>query len=76
MRCFSPVTTLVLKEVIGKSMEGSWQEIGWAIGGLAREEAVEIGRHFSQRAIFELTNDKVCVIPLDGDAREALPRVL
>lgn len=76
LRCFSPDTTLVLKEVNGKSIEGSWREIGWAIGGLAREEAVEIGRHFSQRAIFELTNDKVCVIPTDGGAREALPRVL
>jgi hypothetical protein len=76
LRCFSADMILLLKEVIGKSIEGSWQEFGWAIGGLTREEAVEIARHFSQRAIFELTDDRVCVIPTDGDAREALPRVL
>lgn len=76
LRHFSADTTLVLKEVIGKSIEGSWQEIGWAIGGLTREEAVVIGRHFAQRAVFELTDDEVCVIPMDGDARKALPRRL
>ena len=76
LRRFSADMTLLLKEVIGKSIEGPWQELGWAIGGLTREEAVEIARHFSQRAIFELTDDRVCVIPTDGDAREALPRVL
>lgn len=76
LRHFSADTTLVLKEVIGKSIEGFWQEIGWAIGGLTREEAVVIGRHFAQRAVFELTDDEVCVIPMDGDARKALPRRL
>lgn len=67
---------LLLKEVIGKSIEGSWQEIGWAIGGLTREGAVVIGRHFAQRAVFELTDDEVCVVPMVGEARKPLPRRL
>jgi hypothetical protein len=73
---FSPDKPLLLKEVIGKSIDGPWQETGWAIGGLTRDAAVAIGRHFAQRAVFELTDAEVCVIPMEGCARKALSRRL
>lgn len=66
--------SLILYEVLGRSPCGSWSEESWAVGGMKRDEAIMVGRHFAQRAVFELTENDVRVIPIEGPARDPLPR--
>ena len=46
----------------GCAIDGSWAEESYAVEGLAREEAIAIGRRFGQLAIFEVTAAGVDVI--------------
>jgi len=64
------------KEVIGKSMTGPWNETSIAVSGITQPEARRIGERFGQRAIFELTESEVRIVPIDGEQRRPLPRNL
>ncbi|WP_103670257.1 DUF3293 domain-containing protein [Pseudanabaena sp. BC1403] len=56
------------REVIGQSPDGVWKQDSFAVGGISKEEARELAKMFGQRAVFELTQDYICVIPTDrGD---------
>ena len=49
-------------EAVGVAPDLSYGEISVAVGGLTREEAVEIGRRYGQLAIFEIGHRKIRVI--------------
>jgi len=65
-----------LVRVFGRSTNPNsiWVEECWAVSGLTRSQAVEIGRIFQQRAIFELTEDVIMVISSDESVKNSLPR--
>lgn len=64
--------------VIGQSADpdATWAEESWAISGMKRSEALKIGRIFHQRAIFELTEEEMIIIAIDGTAMHTSPRCL
>lgn len=66
--------SFILSEVLGSSPCGSWSEESWAVGGITRDQAIVVGRHFAQRAVFELTEHDVRVIPIEGPSRDPLQR--
>ena len=56
------------EEVVGQSPDKKWKQESFAIGGINKEEARKLAEMFGQRAVFELTQDYICVIPTDrGD---------
>lgn len=65
-----------LTRVIGRSadLNSIWEEDCWAVSGLTRSQAVEIGRLFQQRAIFELTENATMVISSDETMMNTSPR--
>jgi phosphopantetheine adenylyltransferase len=65
-----------LVRVFGRSTNPNsiWVEECWAVSGLTRSQAVEIGRIFQQRAIFELTEDVIMVISSDESVKNSSPR--
>lgn len=67
-----------LVRVFGRSADPNsiWQEECWAVSGLSRSQAVQIGRLFQQRAIFELTEDSIIVISSDETVMNTSPRCL
>lgn len=50
------------EEVVGQSKDGQWKEISLAISGLSEEQAIAIGRHFAQWAIFRLDDNGLVVV--------------
>ena len=40
------------EEIIGRSADGQWQELSWAVTGIDKHQALAIGRMFHQWAIF------------------------
>lgn len=48
--------------VIGASAEGGWREESFAVSGLDRARACELGHRFGQTAIFKLTEDQLRVL--------------
>lgn len=62
------------QSVLGRSVTGTWSEPSFAIHGMTRSEACELGRLFGQRAIFELDEDTLRVISVDGQERAQRPR--
>ena len=48
--------------VIGCSSDMDWQEASFAIFGLQRNEACQLGSAFQQRGIFELTNSEMLAL--------------
>ena len=52
--------------VIGQSPDGKWKQDSFAVGGISKEEACQLARKFEQRAIFELTQDYIRVVPTDS----------
>ncbi len=42
------------QEAVGQSQDGQWREQSLAVSGLSQEQAVAIGRHFLQWAIFRI----------------------
>ena len=54
------------EEVIGQSPDGQWKQDSFAVGGISKEEACQLARKFDQRAIFELTQDYIRVVPTDS----------
>jgi Protein of unknown function (DUF3293) len=65
-----------LVRVFGRSTDpnSTWKEECWAVSGLNRSQAVEIGRLFQQRAIFELTDNATMVISSDETVMNTSPR--
>jgi hypothetical protein len=63
------------QEVVGRSSTGPWKETSWAISGLERDDAMRIAARFQQRAIFELTDQEVLVIGVDGQLRRRIDRL-
>jgi hypothetical protein len=65
-----------LVRVFGRSAypNSIWQEECWAVSGLTRSQALEIGRLFQQRAIFELTEEEIMVISSDETVMNTSPR--
>jgi hypothetical protein len=57
-----------IEKVIGRSADPitTWAEESWAVSGLTRAQALEVGRLFGQRAIFELTEHEKLTISADG----------
>jgi Protein of unknown function (DUF3293) len=51
----------------GVTPDGEWREEGLAIRGLSRAEAVELGRRFGQRSIFEWTPAAMVLVPCTPD---------
>ena len=65
-----------LVRVCGRSADpnSTWEEECWAVSGLTRSQAVEIGRFFQQRAIFELNEDAIMVIASDETLKKSSSR--
>lgn len=45
---------ITFQRSLGTTPDGRWPEDGFAIAGLERAQAVELGRRFGQHAIFEI----------------------
>ncbi len=56
------------RPAIGASPDGAWQEESYAVWGLSRPEAVELGRSFQQKAVFEVDLTAVFVISCTDSA--------
>ncbi|WP_055076406.1 DUF3293 domain-containing protein [Pseudanabaena sp. 'Roaring Creek'] len=65
---------LKFMEVFGKSSYGTWKQASFAIEGISQKDACELAKKFGQRAIFELTQDELRVISVDGECRKNKPR--
>ena len=52
-------------EVVGQSPDERWNQDSFAVGGINKEEACKLAKMFGQRAVFELTQDYIRVIPTD-----------
>ena len=50
---------------VGRSPDGTWSEDTFAIYGLSRSEAIELGTRFEQHAIFEATDEELIVLGCD-----------
>jgi hypothetical protein len=50
---------------VGRSPDGSWSEDTFAIYGISRDEAIELGARFEQHAIFEATDEELIVLGCD-----------
>lgn len=48
--------------VVGTSVDGTWSEESYLVGGLRRSDAASLGERFGQSAIFELTDEKLLVV--------------
>jgi hypothetical protein len=46
----------------GRSRDGSWSEPGFAVAGLDRAQACDLGSRYGQLAIYELTAGDVYVV--------------
>jgi len=57
---------LKFMEVVGKSPYGKWEQASFAIEDISKEKACELAKKLGQRAIFELTEDEIKVISVDG----------
>lgn len=55
-----------VKEVNGTSRCFQWNEESFMISGISREKACDIAAKFGQRAIFELSEDYMYVVSVDG----------
>ncbi|MFN6065948.1 MAG: DUF3293 domain-containing protein, partial [Pseudanabaena sp.] len=51
------------EEVVGQSPDGKWKQDSFAVGGISKEEARELAEMFGQRAVFEITQDYIRVVP-------------
>ena len=60
-------TGLEVRAATGESADGSWVEESFAIVGLTRAQAVQIGRDFGQLAIFEIDHEAVHLVSCDFD---------
>ena len=50
------------RPAINRAPDGDWEEPGFAVEGLTREEARELGRRFGQHAIFEMQRRELRIV--------------
>lgn len=50
------------EEIIGRSADGQWQELSWAVTGIDKHQALAIGRMFHQWAIFSFDQGERLVL--------------
>jgi len=43
----------ITEEIVGRSADGQWKELSWAVTGINEDQALEVGRVFHQWAIFK-----------------------
>jgi hypothetical protein len=53
---------LAYRVVLDRSVDGTWSEDSFLVGGTTRATAAELGRQFGQRAMFELDHDDLLVV--------------
>lgn len=58
---------------IGASPDGTWSEDGFAVSGLGHADAVALGAHYGQLAIYEVTGSSWAVVPCDGGEPVPVP---
>lgn len=66
-------TGRMYRPAVNRSPEGDWEEPGFAIESLTREEARELGRRFGQYAVFEIGKEEVRVVACSEERVEVIP---
>jgi len=51
-----------IEEIIGRSVDGQWQELSWAVTGIDKHQALAMGRIFHQWAIFSFDQGERLVL--------------
>ena len=51
------------EEVIGQSQDEQWKETSLAISGISKDDAIALGSHFAQWAVFSLDHNGLTIIP-------------
>ena len=51
-----------MEEVVGRSPDGSWQELSWAVVGISEQQAIDLGMLYYQWAIFRFDADERTII--------------
>ena len=51
---------------VGSSPDGTWSEDGFAVTGLSRADATQLGRDFGQMAIYEIDGSTVVIVDCAG----------
>lgn len=51
-----------IEEIIGRSVDGQWQELSWAVTGIDKHQALAMGRMFHQWAIFSFDQGERSVL--------------
>ncbi|TVR55024.1 MAG: DUF3293 domain-containing protein [Gemmatimonadales bacterium] len=67
---------------VNRAPNGDWEEPGFAVEGLTREEARKLGRRFGQHAVFEIQGNELRIVACfeervlrsDGGTRARAPR--
>jgi hypothetical protein len=59
-------TPAIWHEATGSSPDGEWSEDSLLVLNLKRSQALGIGRHYDQHAIFEITDEELIVLGCDG----------
>ena len=66
---------VVHSPAVGRSPDGTWAESGFLVEGASRDQALELGRLFSQLSVFEATGDWLRVLRCsDGAEMCCVPR--
>jgi hypothetical protein len=50
------------RPAVNRAPDGDWEEPGFAVEGLSREEARELGRRFGQHAVFEIEENELRIV--------------
>lgn len=62
------------RPALGRARDGSWAEPGFAVGGLAEDDAATLGAAWDQLAVYVIDAWEVAVVACDGSFRFARPR--
>lgn len=63
-----------IKNVVGRSPDGSWQEVSFLISGIDELELLKLAKDYGQRAIFKLTDQDKIVMSPDGKVQNSTCR--
>ena len=50
------------EEVVGHSKDGQWRETSLAISGISKDDAIAVGKHFAQWAVFSLDPNGLTIV--------------
>lgn len=59
---FQKLPGVSMEEVVGRSPDGSWQELSWAVTGISEQQAIDLGRLYCQWAIFRFDEQSRAVL--------------